>query len=70
MDARRREADAQTRCAFCGSAFPIVNGIAQLWRAPTGAFFCNEFCADDAEEAIFQGRRKSHFQDYGNLHVQ
>jgi hypothetical protein len=43
------------------SAFPVENGIPQLWRAPTGAFFCNEFCADDAEEAMFQRRRKCNY---------
>lgn len=51
-------------CAFCGKSLPIVNGQVQPWRAPDGQFFCNEFCADDAEEMRFQrnGRanRKMH----------
>jgi hypothetical protein len=40
-------------CAFCGKPLPTVNGQLQPWRAPSGLFFCNEFCADDAEEASF-----------------
>jgi len=47
-------AKATTCCAFCGKALPVVNGQLQPWRAPSGLFFCNEFCADDAEEANFQ----------------
>jgi hypothetical protein len=52
--------EAATCCAFCRKPLPVVNGVAQPWRAPNGQFFCNEFCADDAEEANFQqhlGRR-------------
>jgi hypothetical protein len=53
-----------TTCAFCGKSLPIVNGQVQPWRASNGQFFCNEFCADDAEEVWFQthGRanRKAH----------
>jgi hypothetical protein len=48
--------DAATRCAFCRKALPVVNGQPQPWRASNGQFFCNEFCADDAEEASFQKR--------------
>jgi hypothetical protein len=43
-------------CAFCGKPLPIINGQLQPWRAASGLFFCNEFCADDAEEASFQSR--------------
>lgn len=55
-------------CAFCGKALPIVNGVVQPWRAADGQFFCNEFCADDAEEVRFrshgQARRKAHERDF------
>jgi len=48
--------NATARCAFCRKALPVVNGQLQPWRAPSGLFFCNEFCADDSEEASFQSR--------------
>jgi len=54
MSAYTGNTDAATCCAFCGKSLPIVNGELQPWRAPSGLFFCNEFCADDAEEARFQ----------------
>ena len=47
------------RCAFCVRPLPIVNGELQPWRAASGLFFCNEFCADDAEEARFQSHRRA-----------
>ncbi len=50
-------------CAFCGRPLPVVGNLIQPWRSPTGLFFCNEFCADDAEEASFQNRRKPRRQD-------
>jgi hypothetical protein len=49
----------KTCCAFCGKPLPIVNGELQPWRAASGLFFCNEFCADDAEEASFQSHRRA-----------
>ena len=64
MRAYTQYTDAAARCAFCVKPLPIVNGQLQPWRAASGLFFCNEFCADDAEEARFQshGRadRKAH----------
>ena len=61
---RRTHPDAAACCAFCGKPLPIVNGQLQPWRDASGLFFCNEFCADDADEARFQshGRadRKAH----------
>jgi hypothetical protein len=39
-----------------GKPLPVINGQLQPWRAASGLFFCNEFCADDAEEASFQSR--------------
>jgi hypothetical protein len=55
-------------CAFCGKRLPTVNGELQPWRASDGQFFCNEFCADDAEEVRFRrhGRaeRKAHERDF------
>jgi hypothetical protein len=51
MSAFTRYTDAAARCAFCVKPLPIINGELRPWRAPSGEFFCNEFCADDAEEA-------------------
>jgi hypothetical protein len=59
MNIRHLQDVARTCCAFCGKTFPVVAGQPEFWRSPTGLFFCNEFCADDAEEAIFKSRRKS-----------
>jgi hypothetical protein len=47
---------------------PIANGELQVWRSASGSFFCNEFCADDAEEARFFRYRKSH-RKVGELHA-
>jgi len=64
MNAFTRCTDVATRCAFCGKSLPIANGQVQPWRAPNGQFFCDEFCADDAEEIRFQrhglARRRAH----------
>jgi hypothetical protein len=46
-------------CAFCVKLLPTVNGELHPWRAPSGLFFCNEFCADDAEEARFQSHHRA-----------
>jgi hypothetical protein len=54
MSAFARRVDVTTRCAFCGKSLPVENGQLHPWRAPNGQFFCNEFCADDAEEMRFQ----------------
>jgi len=43
-------------CVFCRKPLPVVNGRLQPWRASNGLFFCNEFCADDAEELNFRNR--------------
>jgi hypothetical protein len=51
---------APARCAFCAKPLTIVNGELQLWRDTSGQLFCNEFCADDAEEARFHSRRKAY----------
>ena len=59
MNAFTRGIDATKNCAFCGKALPIVNGQLQPWRAPDGQFFCNEFCADDAEEVRFQNHGRT-----------
>jgi hypothetical protein len=59
---------AASSCAFCGKHLPIVNGELQPWRAASGEFFCNEFCADDAEEVRFRrhgkAERKAHQRDF------
>ena len=60
MSAHSRYTDAAARCAFCVKSLPIVNGQLQPWRAASGLFFCNEFCADDAEEARFQSRGRAY----------
>jgi hypothetical protein len=52
-------ADAAACCASCAKPLPIANGELQPWRATNGLFFCNEFCADDAEEALFQSRGRA-----------
>jgi hypothetical protein len=59
MGADTHPTDAAARCAFCAKPLPIVNGELQPWRAASGQFFCNEFCADDAEEANFQSHHTS-----------
>ena len=50
--------DTPTKCAHCGQPFGIMDGHVVLWRSSTGTFFCNEFCADDAEEAAFRKRSR------------
>ena len=59
MSAYNHLTDAAACCAFCGRPLPVINGQLQPWRAANGLFFCNEFCADDAEEARFQSRGRS-----------
>ena len=49
---------ALTTCAHCGQPFRIMDGHVEHWRSSTGKFFCNEFCADDAEEAAFQSKSR------------
>jgi hypothetical protein len=59
MSAYASNTGAPARCAFCVKPLPIVNGELQPWRAASGLFFCDEFCADDAEEARFQSHRRA-----------
>jgi hypothetical protein len=47
-------------CSFCRKPLPRNSGQPMPWRAATGELFCNEFCADDAEEARFQNRRAAY----------
>ncbi len=56
MSVRTVPTGAAACCAFCLKPLPVVDGRTQPWRAPNGTFFCNEFCADDAEEASFRNR--------------
>ena len=44
-------------CTFCSEQFRSSNGYVEFWRTSTGHHFCSEFCADDAEEMHFRGRR-------------
>jgi hypothetical protein len=59
MTAYTHYTDAAAHCAFCVKPLPMVNGELQSWRAPNGLFFCNEFCADDFEEARFHSHRRA-----------
>jgi hypothetical protein len=59
MSANAQFTGTAIRCAFCVKPLPIVNGESQPWRAPSGLFFCDEFCADDDEEARFQSHRRA-----------
>ena len=59
--------DARTRCAFCRKLLPVNEGQVLAWRSANGLFFCTEFCADDAEEALFQGRGRSDRQMQASL---
>ena len=45
--------EPRTRCCFCGKAFET-----EPYRTGDGRFWCNEFCASDAEEAEFQQQRR------------
>jgi hypothetical protein len=59
MSARACCTEAAACCAFCGKPLPTECGKLQPWRNPNGLLFCNEFCADDAEEARFQNRGRA-----------
>jgi hypothetical protein len=50
---------ASTTCAHCKKPFPVVNGHVEAWRTSVGGYFCNEFCAEDEEEAAFQDHRRA-----------
>jgi hypothetical protein len=57
-----------TVCAFCRKPLPTLNGELRAWRSPDGQSFCNEFCADDYDEARFRRRSSasaSPMQDVG-----
>jgi hypothetical protein len=45
-------------CQHCGDPLPIKDGVLTAWRSTSGAFFCNEWCAEDAEEANWRNRRR------------
>jgi hypothetical protein len=47
------------RCTFCHEPFRCRDGHVEAWRTSSGQYFCSEFCADDAEEAQFQKKRRS-----------
>jgi hypothetical protein len=60
--------DVTVCCAFCRKRLPALNGELQAWRSPNGQFFCDEFCADDYDEARFRRRSSasaSPMQDVG-----
>lgn len=68
MNTYTGDTDLAASCVFCSKRLPILNGELQPWRSPNGQFFCNEFCADDYEEARFRrhGRadHKAHERDF------
>jgi hypothetical protein len=51
--------EAVARCAYCGKPLVLAVGRLQGWRASSGVYYCTEFCADDAEEAVFKKRGQS-----------
>ena len=46
-----------SHCAHCNQPLASANGRVHAWRSSMGGFFCNEFCAEDDEEAAGQLRR-------------
>ncbi len=42
---------APTRCKFCGNRFPVNDGHLEVWHNGRGAYFCNEYCASDEDQA-------------------
>jgi hypothetical protein len=41
---------AQTRCQHCGQPFQIFDKHIAAWRASDGRLYCNEYCAETAED--------------------
>jgi hypothetical protein len=68
MGAYSHHTGAPSRCAYCAKPLPMVSGELQIWRDYSGQFFCNEFCADDDEEARFHGYWKS-YRKASELHA-
>jgi hypothetical protein len=58
VNSRYLMSGAPTTCAHCKQPFPVVKGQVEVWRSATGDHFCNEFCAEDAEEASFKYHRR------------
>ena len=58
---------SDARCAFCRKLLPVNDGQVLAWRSTNGLFFCTEFCADDAEEALFQSRGRTDRQMQASL---
>jgi len=48
---------APMQCAHCRQPFPISNGRVEAWRSSSGAYFCNEFCADSDELSAWTPRQ-------------
>ena len=48
-----RPSEQRTHCGFCGKRLER-----EPYRTSDGRFWCNEFCASDAEEAEFQQQRR------------
>lgn len=45
---------APTHCAHCKQPLLLINGHVEAWRSSNGGYYCNEFCAEDDEEAAVQ----------------
>jgi len=56
MRVRAAHPAAPVCCAFCRKPLPAVDRRIQHRRASNGLGFCNEYCADDAEELSFRNR--------------
>jgi hypothetical protein len=56
MNMRAGDIELTLCCVFCRKGLPTLNGELQAWRSPDGQLFCDEFCADDYDEARFRRR--------------
>jgi hypothetical protein len=60
MNMRAGDIDLTVCCVFCCKRLPTLNGELQAWRSPDGQLFCDEFCADDYDEANFRRRSSAY----------
>jgi len=59
INSRYLASGAPITCEHCKKPFPVVNGHVEAWRSSTGKYFCDEFCAEDKEDASFQDHRRA-----------
>ena len=50
---------APARCQHCGQPFQVADKHVAAWRSSDGRYYCNEFCAEGAEETYVPERRKA-----------